>query len=292
MISDEHFYRYFQINYFDYKASYLKYLLNNFESLGLKEKIIGYDSQDFINAIKCDIRQTTFQAIETSFELLFSFRATTSKKINTPLIEIITTSGLPYEEIKKISESLDGLNFLDSKVKLANKKFTTLGHFIFYPGIKQSFLKVEIIESLKTIKQGLHILAKEFSDRREYNSYKHGLRILPTLKELSIFQPGKPDKGVSFDLNGTMTYFSRNKEKEEIQFVTKTFDSERDIRMIEFCSLLLWNMIKLRDFTFNGIGKNESSEAFLFKMESVEDIKRTDVKIQDFVYSIKRMGKS
>lgn len=287
MISDNHFYKHFQINYFDYKISCLRFLIDNINEMNFKKDITGYSESDFKRALQSDLRQTRFQAIETVFEVMFALKSKSTDRIKVPLIEVITNYKFSYEEIKRIASSEDALSFLDAKITLGDKSKTTLGKFIFYPGIKKDEFQKEIEMSMKVIKKGLQVLAKEFSDRREYNSYKHGLRILPAYKEISFHDPTAPDSSLSFNLENTMTFYSKGK-KGDFQYITKSFDTEKDFRTIKFSSVLLWNMIKLRDFAINGTSPDGPSNGYLLSMEAIDEIKRTDVKIQDFIYSVKR----
>lgn len=287
MVEDKLFWNRYLVNYFDYKIGTLSKALDNPKSLSLENTILDYNETELITSIKSDIRQTVFQAIETVFEIIFALSPSIGKKSPTSILETITISELPYPKIREISESVEALNFFDETVILSNKSKSSTGEFIFYLGMQKSKHKEKFPASIEAIKYGLHMLAKEFSDRKEYNSYKHGLRIIPAFKNLAIFDPKKEEVGLSWDLDDTMTYFTFNKSKKETQYRTRTFDTDRDKRMVSFCSYLLWNMIKIRDYVANRIERKDNFAVFLFSKESIEKVFKTNVKIQDFAWTLK-----
>lgn len=290
MINTDLFFSQFQVNYFDYKQGSLKYLLNNFAKIGLKKRIIEYNDKDYLNAIRCDMRQTYFQAIETVFEIFFALLPGKNGTIHNRIIERITLSDLPYSKIQKIAESEDSLDFLETEIIYPDKTVVSLGEFIFYFGLhKQDVFKLEILNSLPAIKYALQVLAKDFSDRREYNSYKHGLRIIPALREITFLNAETMKPVISKKLKDSMTFYSYNKKTEETSYITKTFDSERDIRMTSLCSNLLWTMIKLRDAAYNKSRKEKGSKVAIpfFSIEVIDKIIKTDVDIQNLNYSRK-----
>lgn len=289
MISKNLFYSQFQINYFDYKQGSLKFLLENYQKVGLDKSIIEYDEKDYLTAIRSDIRQTYFQAIETVFELFFALLPDKNGKVTYQTIEKITLSELPYSKISEIAKNKEVLNYLDDEFIYPDHTKSTLGEFIFYFGLHKSNFKIDFPESLEAIKHGLWILANEFSDRREYNSYKHGLRILPALQTLSVCDVDTLEEQITFDLKDSMTFYSYDKKTKETTYTTKVFDSQKDLRMTRVCSNLIWNMIKFRDVSFNGkLKENDCKFAILFfGKEEINEANKTDVKLQDLKFSIK-----
>lgn len=290
MISRNLFFSNFQINYFDYKQGSLRFLLDNYSKVGLDKSILEYKDKDYITAIKSDIRQTYFQAIETVFEVFFALLPDKKRKFTNRVIEKITLSELPYLKIKDIAQNQNSLDFLDSELRFPGNEVLTLGEYVFYYGLnKREDLRTDFLKSLEAIKYALWILANEFSDRKEYNSYKHGLRIFPALQKFAICETGTMKEQLSFDLDGSMTFFSFDNKTKEVTYTTKLFDSERDIRMTSICSALIWNMIKFRDVVFNKEKKDKDYQfaILIFEKEQIAEATKTDVSIQNFKYSIK-----
>lgn len=290
MISRDLFFSHFQINYFDYKQGSLRYLLENYSKVGLDKSIFEYQEKDYITAIRSDIRQTYFQAIETVFEVFFALLPDKSGKISDRIIERITLSDLPYSKIGNIAQDENSLDFLDNELVYPNNPTISVGEFVFYYGLyKMEDIKNDIPKSIEAIKLALRILANEFSDRKEYNSYKHGLRILPALQKFAVCDPDTMQEQFSWNLDSSMTFYSYDKKTKETTYTTKTFDSERDLRMTSICSFLLWNMIKFRDVAFNKDKKDKDYKFAIpiFGKDQIEEAIKTDVKIQDLKFSIR-----
>jgi hypothetical protein len=266
-------------------------LLENFSKVELDQRIVEYKESDYLTAIRSDIRQTYFQAIETVFEVFFALLPDKDGNISDKIIEKITLSDLPYSKIMEIAQDKDSLNFLDNELIYPDKTRITLGEFIFYFGLYQlENLREKFSESVKAIKSALQILATEFSDRKEYNSYKHGLRILPAIQKLSVCDVETQKEQISWDLKGSMTFYSYDKKTKETSYTTKPFDSDRDIRMTSICSFLIWNMIKFRDVAFNKESKEKDYKFAIpiFSKDGIEKAVKTNVEIQTIKYSIKQ----
>jgi hypothetical protein len=291
MVDKNIFFQQFQINYFDYKQKSLEYLLENHSKLGFENQIIGYSEKDYATAIRSDIRQTYFQAIETVFELFFALLPDENGEISDKIIEKLTLSDLPYSKISKIKETENSLDYLDKiNVYYPDKSKSTLWEFIFYFGYwGKTEWKKEMSQSISAIKYTLRQLANEFSDRAEYNSYKHGLRIIPALKTFKVLNAQTNEELTSWDLENSMTFFSFDKKTKESIFTTKNFDSERDIRMTSICSNLIWCMIKSKAVAFNKskIDENKKIEVLFFGKKEVDEAMETKVKIQNLKYSTK-----
>jgi hypothetical protein len=284
MITDPKiFYKSFQVNYYDYKQLSLKYILENTDKLNLDKVVLDYNKKDFERAIKSSIRQTYFHAIETLFELIFALCPNQYGLINeVEIIRTISISRFPYKKIEGIAKDEKNLEFLDQEIHAGDKKFT-LGHFIFFIGITKKEMVKELNDNLEVIKHGLQILAKDFSDRREYNSYKHGLRIMPALKSFTLASPTNKDLKLTWDLEDSMTFYTENKSG-ELEFITKTFDSDRDINMTSFCSNLIWNIITLRRARF--FKDKQEIPILLFDKDSIDKAQKQNVKIQDLKYKL------
>jgi hypothetical protein len=275
MIDPKDFYSTFQVNYFDYKQAYQSFALNHINEFGLEDKILDYSEKDFRQAIKSDIRQTLFHAIETVFDLVFALTKTRGGKYLD--VEILRTLSIPtfyYDRISKIADNKEELDFLDEAVNLNDSISVSLCEYIFFFGayVNQDF-RSQIDDSLDAIKSALYILAKEFSDRKEYNSYKHGLRIVPALTYFILQNPATKKNLAKWDLTDSLTYYSENEKSGKMDFITKVFDTDRDLRLTSLCSNLIWNIIKLRDLAFNKKNpeNNVSLKVILFNKEIVAD---------------------
>lgn len=285
----EDFYSTFQVNFYDYKQLSLKYILENTSQVGLTEKILEYKNEDFIRAIKSEIRQTYLHAIETTFELIFALDPDKNGQLDEKEIVVkLSRAKFPYDRINSIAENpKEALSFLDRQVKLTNDKLVSVGHFIFFRGLYNEDLQPKISLFLENIKIGLETMAKDFKDRREYNNYKHGLRPVHALREFGIINPETKSSLLKWDLKDSMTFFHEDKKSGEVSFITKVFDTERDLKMTTLCSDLIWNIISLRKYAFESKWKKMEEIYYIqFYKEDVLIRSRSNVSIDNLQYTI------
>lgn len=244
------FYKYYQIDHWIYKAAMLKRIIENFDSVKdiILKNVIDVIDKDCINMLKAEIHFTLFQMIETLFELIFALEKRDDKNLWLNLSFTQSTSRNSYKRIEKISKG--EIDFLDIPVKIPSGKEIPLIYYIFYFGIEPFPIK-RINENFEKIKQSLIILAKFFSDRFEYNAYKHSLRFfqLPLAIELLGETNGNeiiPILKASSD--NTLTFL--HNERGEIKMVSKSFDYEIDYEKIIICHNLISNIIKPRKRSF------------------------------------------
>jgi hypothetical protein len=284
MFDPKTFYSHFQINYFDYKLAYLTYALKNHKTFNQDKIILDYSDKDFLISIKSDIRQTLFQAIETVFEIFYALHPNKDGYIiDKEIMRTLSKAEFHYSKITEIAEDIAKLNYLKNEIKLSDGTLVPLGEYIFYFGTYTiDRLKSKKQESLVAIQTSLHLLANEFSDRKEYNCYKHGLRIIPAISNFKIMNAEDQSKSFTWDLNDSMTYYTEEDKINKMEFVTKIFDNERDIKLIRICSDLLWNIIKLRDIAFNKAGNVDGKlNIFLFDKDLVKEAYKMNVPFQN-----------
>lgn len=243
------FYRLYPIDHWIYKANMLKNLIENFDSV---KEIILKDLEDVIendciNMLKAEIHFNLFQIIETLFELIFALEKRDDNNLWLYLSLTQSTSKERYKRIKSISKGETG--FLDIPVKLPSGKKIPFIHYLFYFGIEQISIKGKI-ENFEKIKQLLVILAKVFTDRFEYNAYKHSLRFfqLPLTIELGEINGDEKIPILKVSSDNTFTFLI--KEKGVIKKVSKSFDYEIDYNKIIVCHNLISNIINARKTHF------------------------------------------
>jgi hypothetical protein len=285
MLDHKMFYNKFQINYFDYKLAYLVFAEEHFRDWHQEDKILNYSEKDFILAVKSDIRQTLFQAIETLFEIIFAlFPQKNAKLPDMEILRTLSKGAFPYDKINKIAEDQIELDFLKKEIILSNKEKVTLGEYIFYYNIAATGDYIDKIRvSLEAIRKGLHILAIEFSDRKEYNCYKHGLRLVPAVNFFEIKRVDTQETIKKFDLTDSLTYYSEDTKIGKTEYVTKVFETERDKRLITLCSGLLWNIIKIRDVIFNKLPKHQNGalSILFFDDDIISKATRISINLND-----------
>lgn len=293
------FYKTFQKDYHKIKAIYLKGILDNiqkYESDFFDEDYKDVDQNDFKIAIKSDLRQTYFHAIETFFELFLGLNPKGKKPyMDRNILFTLSNTNFTetYSKIRKISESNKGLDFLNEKTKY-NDYEVTIGQYLFYTGIiKNDKLNNEFLNkinnSLEVIKIAIKILANDFVKREEYNAYKHGLRIIPATEKLAFADPDTLEIKLEMDLSDSMSFYAKTKDKEKLKVVTKVFDSERDYKMTILCSKLIHSILFYRRVSMrfeSDKNKFEKIPVLFFDKDWVNDCSKINVEFQDFIHTI------
>src|SRR5690606_8817587 len=193
-----------------------------------------------------------------------------------------------YKKIEKIASGEMKLDFLDDKVTF-NGYEISVGHYLFYFGtFDESKFNSEFVssvnESIDAVKFGIRLIAKDFIDREEYNSYKHGLRLIPSVSELILADPKTMEVKVKWDLSNSMSFYSKTNNKDEVKIATKLFDTERDIKMTNFCSNMVSNIIFYRNIAMypnDAAKKWDKIPILFFGKKEIEDCNNINVKIQN-----------
>ncbi|WP_412068860.1 hypothetical protein [Rubrivirga sp. IMCC43871] len=221
----------------------------------------GADPKKWELSLKLDLRATHFQAIEALFQLVRALYPRdpgghvdfdmgqirdddlwlnlsrrklddTAKHVR----EIGKGGELPFDRWHVGAEGADtGVPFL---------------RHVFYYGIP---VDEETERSLPVIRDALVTLAKEFNDRGEYNAYKHGMRIVPTVGRFEFWSEEDPGRRATYDLQHSATYLDPY-DPDGTAHVTRPLDSERDLRMIEVCHALVSNVVRSRRRHIPGLG--------------------------------------
>lgn len=303
----ETFYHSYIKEYHEVRAIYLKHLLSNIDSINLVLKKNELNYQDikvsltnntkFI--IQADLRQNYFHALETFFEFFFAFLP--NKGIipdNSKIVRQIVQSNWAknYEKIKFIAKGDMKLNFFDEEINFYGYK-VTIGHYLFYPGTfsKEIFGEKyldDVKESLESLKEVIKVLACDFCDRDEYNSYKHTMRVFPNYDSIKLLNAKTLKNELEFDISNSASYQKYNDKENETIIKTKLFDPERDFEMTKFCSRLIYNMLELRNIMFNKQNMQNQDRKigiFLFNKSNITELTKHNVDIQDIVISTKKL---
>ncbi len=283
------FYKYYPIDHWIYKANMLKNIIENFDSI---KNVILKDlgdviEEDCIKMLKAEIHFTLFQMIETLFELIFTLEKRDDKKLWLYLSLSYRISRATYKRIEKISKG--EIEFLDKQIKLPSEKEIPLIHYIFYLGLEELPIK-EIKENFEKIKQILVIFAETFTDRNEYNAYKHSLKFFQTSMGVE-FGGLKENKMIPihrFSSDNTFAFLYNDKGL--IKKIFKSFDYEIDFEKIIICHWLISNIINARKrYFFNRGGKVKLA---YFNKENFDRLNKANYTLHKFEYTIGKLKKS
>ena len=293
------FYSSYLKEYHQVKAYYLKMQLDNMDDLNdklLKKEFDRTltDNTKFI--LQAELRQNYFHAIESFFELFFALVPNDEKvPDNTDIVKKLVKSNWRknYNKITDISNGKFKIeNLLKREIKFNNHK-VGVGHYLFYIGIFNEDKFEDVINSIKKsyngIAKGIVTLAKDFSDRDEYNAYKHALRIYPSMKRLILADHKTLEERMSFDLSNSMSFQQFDEKAKKATIKTKILDSERDFRMTSFCSSLIHHMIYFRDLIYNSDSKKwkdkKQIKISIFDHDEIEKCSEHNVEVQDLEFS-------
>jgi hypothetical protein len=238
------FYKKYDSDYWLYKISLLKNCHDDFTKIN--EVLIGDMTEvvddDYKRMLRTEMHFLYFQMVETLFEIIFAV----SKKDNRDLwLELTVSNWIEnYKEIAVLSE-ISELFTRNVKTIVSGKECSIpLLRWIFYFIYPSQMTDDNWKNNLKKIETLLLVFARDFSDRNEYNSYKHSLRFHNSSFPMSIGLTGSKQAfniGASSD---SITYLERQikngKPSGSILKITKPFDTEKDFK----CCLIIHSMIK------------------------------------------------
>jgi hypothetical protein len=297
MVNDKQFYSQYLKEYHSIKAIYLKILLDNHDKLNVeleKHQAIQNLTKNSKFVLQADMRQNYFHCIETFFELFFAFlpkNGTIPDHHN--IIKLLVKSDWKtnYKLIQDIADGNFSLDIFDQQIEFLGYT-TTVAKYLFYPGMfdpskfTDEFFK-NVDHSIIAIKSAIKTLALDFSQRDEYNAYKHGIRIFPSYKSIQVVSVDDMKEKIKWDLSNSVSFYTFNDKLKESKITTKLFDSERDFLMTRLCSNLIFTLINYRDVVVNPEQrqKDEQIKINFFDLDSVEDCKQHHVDVQDIVFS-------
>lgn len=296
------FYKTFLDDFHKFKAILYQNVLSDlskYEQELFGRQLDKEESDAFRRTIKSDLRQTYFHAIETFFEIFFALNPSDTPNFDdiNILFNLANSNWKTnFDKISKIASGETSLDFLDNEIEYQGHK-VSVGHYLFYFGAfdknkfgSEFYDKVKI--SIDAIKFGIKVIANDFVDREEYNSYKHGLRIIPALSEFMIADAKTLEVKMKWNLTDSMSFYSKTKDPNELKVKTKLFDTTRDSAMTYFCSNMISNIVFNRQIgLYKEQLKKEKKQIgiFFFTKERIEDCIKINVEIQDLVFSVKRI---
>jgi hypothetical protein len=296
------FYSSYLKDYHQVKTLYLKMQLENIDELNIKLNEKEFDRSLTDNTeiiLKAEMRQNYFHAIESFFELFFALIPKEDKvPDNTQIIKKLVKSNWRknYSMINDIANGNFKIKNLLKREISFNGHLIEVGHYLFYLGIFNKVKFKDAIEAIKKsydgIAKGIVVLAKDFSDRDEYNAYKHALRIYPTMEKLILADQKTLTERLSFDLSNSVSYQIFDKKANKTTIKTKLLDSERDSEMTSFCSNLIHHMIYFRDLVYNAdsqkISKEKQIKISIFDNDAIAKCSEHNVEIQNLEFSVEK----
>ncbi|MEX0931587.1 MAG: hypothetical protein WDZ88_02440 [Candidatus Paceibacterota bacterium] len=253
------FYQMYDPDYWLYKVTLLKNTHDSFDDIEntLTKGIEEVEVEKYKRMIRTELHFLYFQMIETLFEIIFALKNNDNRDLWAALTFSNDRNTHFYSETyNKIEELSDVSSVFTDKVQTE----------IDGKGIELPFLRWLLYfvypttldnkgwqKNLANIKRLLLMFANDFTDRGEYNAYKHSLRfynapfkMMIGLGRNNVHHLGSSDDCITFlearkknDGEGKMVRTG------QIARVQKPFDFERDYTMC----ILIYSMIKNIVFT-------------------------------------------
>jgi hypothetical protein len=263
------FFKSYLVDHFLHKQVTLLNILENYSKL--KDEVMQgageIDDAQYLLSLRTEIRANLFQAIETLFELIFTLEGRNGVIYNPYIWYHLSTSHW-RKNLSKIEAIGNGqVDFLD-RIVIANPKTklkVPFVQYVFYFGCVDISLMPAILNSLQPIKSILIALAKEFSDRDEYNAFKHSLRLFPIIRFFEFYKQGITDPLLKIDLSNSLTVLKKGTD-DSMVFQIKPLDTVRDYRMCLLCCNLISNIVRSRRAHFY---KGESVSLNTFSEETL-----------------------
>ncbi len=253
MYTHKEFYKNFQVNYFDYKQCSNEHLLSlDYEKLAsIAGQLIDYDAKAFRLALKMDVRMTYLLSIDTLFELIYALLP--DKKLQLMDKKIVEQLNRKNQYVFELIKYMDGKpsNFrkLLDTIIYTNDKSSSVMRYLFYLGIFETEHEDKIQESVIAYGEAIKFFGKEILESRdELNSFKHGLRLIPFIKELHIADQENRSNKLSIKVEESLSFQTSNKTIKTLH--TKSLDYKRDLSLTYFVSNMIYNIITSRRYKY------------------------------------------
>lgn len=166
------------------------------------------------------------------------------------------------KKIKQISNGSDRLR--NKKVSLTDGRNITFYEWlifdVFVPDLEKTDQQIKT--SIEKVDNIIQVAADDLASKKEYNAFKHGMRVLHLFKYFKISDKEQQKFELNFDLSNSFTYINFPKDDEEkgtkkgdIQAVTKGYSPKQDLFKIKLITFLMSGIIESRKMRYFGKGK-------------------------------------
>lgn len=251
------FFKNYNIDYWLYKICILKECHDNSDKIFniVTKDLIDADIEDFKKSLRLELHFLYFHLIETLFTLYFTVCKFPTNELWLALAFSKDRDTYFYLDIyNMIKEFAEGKLLDIDPSKIVKMKFSgkeekmTLLKFAFYFLHLENYSEDERIKNYDNIKKMLSMFAKDFTDRAEYNAYKHSLKMYHSIFKLTF---GGKSLGQSKDAINVLERQVEKKDNgikktERVVITIKPFNFERDYKCCMFITQLIHNIINSR----------------------------------------------
>lgn len=282
------FYENYDTNLWIRKVTVLYNSVKKFDKLK-NELLDGFtesNDEECINSLKLEIHFTYYQIVEALFNIIFAFRR---PKIENDLLWHYLVAQSKPDAVKKILKGIKEISegnteILDVTILAGENLEVPYLQYLFFFGLELGLEPEDIEKNLDNIKSFLVQCAMDFTDRSDYNAYKHGMRFLSQGEsDMEIIDHESQKSLASFKMCGAVVILKY--ENDCMVQEIKAFDYERDYAMIKVCSQLIHNAIYSRKRYF----RKEATvpPMYYFHNLDVRVCSKIETEIPKIKYSIK-----
>lgn len=146
-----------------------------------------------------------------------------------------------YKRIEKISNRSERLLYkqigTDNQLSFLQYVF----QFIYDSELDQASMEKQI----DNIRDSLIVFAKDFSDRNDYNAYKHSLRLYHSPLKMGVAKEGTANFNIIGQTENAISFLEKDKDGTIFE-TSKGFDPDRDYNMSMLIDVLIKNIINTR----------------------------------------------
>jgi len=233
---------YYQVKNFE-KASNT---ISEIKELGLVQNV----EKQFQGMMKFDLHFLKFQIIESLFSIIFALEEKDDWNLwfnlSFPKGESQRSFSV-YSRIAGLNKIYIMENYLKKPLEI-DEITVPLWKHVFYYGTNLDQQNVDIEQNLANMCRILTRIAIKFSDRTDYNSYKHSLRCYPAGHRISFSPNGKSNRFHLASAENTAVFLEKIDKNNDIvvNIKYKAFSVEEDYRDIYLCIKLISNILHSR----------------------------------------------
>jgi hypothetical protein len=253
----------YQHSYVFEKAALLKGIIDN--PVSVIDSIQGNDGLQFRNYeamtshLKAEIHFSMYHALESMFAMIFAL-------IKQPDDVWVWLSNYKFN---KFNEMIAQVANSDISAISEQGEIETI-EYLFFKNCPEGFVEqVEVKSAIQNISRILTLCANEMLDKSEYNSYKHGLRILSGDLELRPVNEKDVREETINEVPG-FVYLS-GKTNQTAKIIPKQYSYQRSYKIIKVSSQLTALMINQRKAEYSK-NVNCNIQTVDFRKIDVDDI--------------------
>lgn len=274
------FLSFYDTDYWITKIRSLQLLIEDEELLKKinQDKILKeFDKEKIKRSYQYELHMSSYHSSEALFGLVFAFLF----QKDTPWIYL---TEYRFNDFNKL---IDGIKEKDFSSMLKEEDIPKFLQWLFFPGVtKENFNEYDKIEkSIEFITKYLKALAHTISDKKDYNSYKHGFRGLPIMSAIKI--ENMQDKLKSLESSGKSCLYldfdietNNGTPNKRLKIVTKTYSYKTALNIVATNTQLIKNIIESRRQII--LDKSTQIKFSLFFDKEVKDIFHTELKDKPF----------